>query len=283
MKYFREKKVRFGDGFLDVDLFEMSDDWEPPAKRAKRKRVSPPHIIAANDRHSKNHLRQIIVHNFGAGDIYVTPTYGGEPPDLATARQEMQNYIRRLNRIYTKNNIELRAIWVTEGGRKKSDGTFTRVHHHLIINAGVSREDIEAAWRGKSRGKDYTRGFCNAVMITPGEGERGCERIAEYMAKSRTKNLGKGLRRWSSTRNIRRPTETIIDNKISRRRTAELTEEAAKLAELIAAKKAVREEDTEELRRILSNRYGREVLDVLASVNSFNNRVYISARFRQKE
>lgn len=283
MKYFREKKVRFGDGFLDVDLFEMSDDWEPPAKRAKRKRVSPPHIIAANDRHSRNHLRQIIVHNFGAGDIYVTPTYGGEPPDLATARQEMQNYIRRLNRLYTKNNIELRAIWVTEGGRKKSDGTFTRVHHHLIVNAGISREDIEAAWRGKPRGKDYTRGFCNAVMITPGDGERGCERIAEYMAKSRTKTLGKGLRRWSSTRNIKRPTETIIDNKISRRRTAELSEEAAKLAELIAAKKAVREEDTENMHRILERRYGRDVIDVLASVNSFNNRVYISARFRQKE
>lgn len=283
MKYFREKKVRFGDGFLDVDLFEMSDEWEPPEKRAKRKRVTPPHILAANDRHSKNHLRQLIVHNFVAGDLYVTPTYGGEPPDLTTARQEMQNYIRRLARLYAKYNIELRAIWVTEGGRKKSDGTFTRVHHHLVVNSGVPREAIEAAWQGKPRGKPYTRGFCNAVMISPAEDERGCERIAEYMAKSRTKNLGKGLRRWSSTRNIRHPTETIIDNKIGRRRTAELTEEAAKLAELIAARKAVREEDTEELRRILEQRYGREVIDVLASVNSFNNRVYISARLRRKE
>ena len=283
MKYFREKKTKFGDDFLDVDIFEMSDDWSPPEKRAKRKKITPPHIIAANDRHSKNHLRQLIVHNFGAGDLYITPTYSGEPPGLEDARREMTNYIRRLTRLYAKYDIELRAIWVTEGGRKKSDGTFTRIHHHLVINSGVPREAIEEAWRGKPKGKAYTRGFCNAAMISPAEDERGCERIAEYMAKSRTKTLGKGLRRWNATRNIKRPTETTIDNKLSKRRTAELLEEGEKLAELIAAKKAVREEGTERLRRILSNRYGREVIDVLASVNSFNNRVYISARFRRKE
>ena len=64
---------------------------------------------------------------------------------------------------------------------------------------------------------------------------------------------------------------------------ADLTEQAAKLAELLAAKKAVKEEDTERLRRILENRYNRGVIDVLASVNPFTGRVYISARLRRKE
>ena len=104
-----------------------------------------------------------------------------------------------------------------------------------------------------------------------------------YFLLFRTKTLGKGLRRWNATRNIKRPTETIIDNKIGKRRTAELLEEGKKLAELIAAKKAVREEGTERLRRILMQRYDRDVIDVLATINPYSGRVFISARLRKKE
>lgn len=284
MKFIREKKVHFGDGFLDVDLYEMDDAWEPPEKRAKRKKITPPHIIAANDRHSRNHLRQLIMHNFSPGDIYITPTYSGEAPPTETAQREMSNYIRRLSRLYAKEGQELRAIYVTEGGRKKQDGTYTRIHHHLVINGGVSREQIEKAWNGtQPRGVDYRRGFCNAVVMYEGDGERGIERVAEYMAKSRTKTLGKGLHRWNATRNIKRPTEIITDNRIGKSRTEELTEEAEKLAELSKAKKAVREEQSEKLRRILEKRYKREMIDVITSVSPLTGRVYISARFRQKE
>lgn len=282
MKYIREKKVHFGDGFLDVDLYEMDDSWEPPEKRARRKRITPPHIVSANDRHSKNHLRQLIVHNFRAGDYYITPTYSGEPPDLKTAQKEAQNYLRRLQRLYERNGLELRAIYVTEGGKPKKGGGFTRVHHHFCINGGLPREEIEQAWCGKQpRGAPYRRGFCNTVVMRPGDDERGVERIAEYMAKSRTKTLGKGVRRWNATRNIRRPVETVIDNKFSRSRTEELAENAEKYTELIKAKNAVKCEQYESIRRILERRYRREVIDILTSVSPITGRVYISARFRQ--
>lgn len=284
MKYIREKKVHFGDGFLDADLYELDDSWEPPEKRAKRKRITPPHIIAANDRHSKNHLRQLIVHNFKAGDIYITPTYSGEPPDLKTAQKEAQNYVRRLQRLYEHNGLELTAVYVTEGGKLKKDGTFTRVHHHFCINGGLPREEIEKAWNGKQpRGVPYRRGFCNAVIMSPDEDERGVERIAEYMAKSRTKTLGKGVRRWNATRNIKRPIETVTDNKFSRRRSEELAENAAGYAEILKAKSAVKGEQYETLRRILERRYRREMIDVITSVNPVTGRIYISARFRQRK
>ena len=61
-----------------------------------------------------------------------------------------------------------------------------------------------------------------------------------------------------------------------------VTEEAAKLAELLKAKKAAKTENTEALRRILERRYRRELIDVITSVSPVTGRVYISARFRQK-
>ena len=278
MKYIREKKVRIRGQFLDVDLYEMDDGQISLLQRAQRKRISPPHTIAANDRHSRNNLRQLIMHNFGAGDYYLTGTYAGDSPPLAEALKQAANFITRLKRLYAKYGVELRAIYVTEGGKPKEDGTgYTRVHHHLVVNAGVPREEIEACWRGRQSGDaEYRRGYCNASIIQPGKDERGCERIAEYMAKSRTKNLGKGLHRWNATRNIKRPIETILDNKLSRRGTAELLE-------LVRAQNAAKQEKTEQLRRILEKRYDRELLDVISTVNPITGRVYISARFKKRD
>ena len=277
MKYIREKKTRFGADFLDVDLFEMDDGQFTMLRRAKKKYISPPHILAANQRHSRNNLRQLIVHNFGAGDYYLTPTYAGKPPPLEDALRQCSNFITRLKRLYAKYGIELKAVYVTEGGRPKEDGEHTRVHHHIVINGGVPRDEIEKCWQGRQDPKaESRRGYCNASVIQPQEDDRGCERIAEYMAKSRTKGQGKGLHRWNGTRNLKRPQETIVDNKFSRRKTADLLD-------LVKAKQAVKQEQSEQLRRILERRYDRELIDVISSVNPVTGRVYISARFRAKE
>lgn len=277
MKFIREKKVRFGENFLDVDLYEMDDGQFTLNKKAKRKHVTPPHIIAANDRHSRNNLRQLIVHNFGSGDYYITNTYAGKPPPLEEAQRQCANFFTRLKRLYARYGIEFRGIYVTEGGRPKEDGENTRVHHHIVINGGVPRDEIEKCWQGRQDPKaESRRGYCNASVIQPQEDDRGCERIAEYMSKSRTKGQGKGLHRWNGTRNLKRPQETIVDNKFSRKRTGELLD-------LVKAKQAVKQEQSEELRRILEKRYDRELIDVISTVNPVTGRVYISARFKRKE
>ena len=277
MKFIREKKVRFGENFLDVDLYEMDDGQFTLNKKAKRKHITPPHIIVANDRHSRNNLRQLIVHNFVAGDYYITNTYAGKPPPLDEAQRQCANFFTRLKRLYARYGIEFRGIYVTEGGRPKEDGENTRVHHHIVINGGVPRDEIEKCWQGRQDPKaESRRGYCNASIIQPGEDERGCERIAEYMAKSRTKGQGKGLHRWNGTRNLKRPQETIVDNKFSRKRTGELLD-------LVKAKQAVKQEQSEELRRILEKRYDRELIDIISTVNPVTGRVYISARFKARE
>lgn len=285
MKYIREKKVHFGDGYLDVDLFEMTDSKDPPLRRAKRRRISPPHIIEANDRHSRDRLRQLVIHNFGIDDLCVTCTYAGKNPTPEYALREQQNFLARLKRLYSRYGVEFRAIYVIEGGepKKKSlkasspEEETTRVHHHFMIPGGVSREEIEKCWRGKQDPNAETRrGYCNTKMIQPDTSERGCESMAEYLAKSRTKNLGDGRRRWNCTRNIKRPVETVVDNRFSRRRTDEILE-------AFRIKNAVKLEAWEEMRQLLEKRYDREMIDVIASVNPVDGHVYLSARFRRQQ
>lgn len=273
MKYLREKKTRFGNGYLDVDIYERDDNVVPPAKRAKRRRVSPPHILAANERHSRNVMRQLAIHNFGAGDYYLTPTYS-EQPDFESAQREMSNFIRRLKKLYEKKGTELKAMYVTEGGNPKADGGCTRVHNHMLINnAGISREEIERCWTGRRKSG---RGYCNCSMIQPREDERGCERIAEYMSKSRTKSEKPGRRRWNCTRNLERPFETTIDNKFSRKQND-------RVIDLVRAQNAVKQEQHEELRRILELRYNRKITELEATINPVTGWVYISARFKKQE
>ena len=277
MRYIREKKTRYGAGFLDVDLYENDDSYFPPFKRAKRKKVTPPHIIAANDRHSRNQLRQLIVHNFGAGDYYLTPTYSGKAPSFEEAQRHLANFVNRLKRLYVKHGSELKAIYVTEGGKvKDKDGNCTRVHHHIVINGGVPREEIEKCWKGRQeKDAETRRGYCNCSVIQPQDGDRGCERIAEYMAKSHTKGQNKGAHRWNGTRNLKRPSETIIDNKFSRKRTTEILD-------LVRVRQAVKQEQHADLRRMLEKRYDRECVDIQTVINPVTGRVYISARFLQK-
>jgi hypothetical protein len=151
------------------------------------------------------------------------------------------------------------------------------VHHHLVIPGGVPREEIERCWNGRQNGSGKTRrGYCNTSVIQPDTEERGCERIAEYLAKSRTKNLGSGTRRWNCTRNIKRPVETVNDNRFSRRRTEELLN-------AFDIKNTVKLEAWEELRRLLEKRYDKELADVICSVNPVDGHVYLSARFRRKQ
>ena len=143
----------------------------------------------------------------------------------------------------------------------------------MALPLTFSREEIEACWKGRGRSG---RGYCNCSMIQPHENERGCERIAEYMTKSRTKTEEPGRRRWNGTRNLKRPFETTIDNRFSRKQND-------RVIDLVRAQNAVKQEQHGELRRILEKRYRRELSDVTATVNPVTGRVYISARFRRQE
>ncbi len=54
----------------------------------------------------------------------------------------MRNYIRRIQRLRKKRGLPpLKYIAVTERGKKGG-----RYHHHITINGGIDRDELESLW-----------------------------------------------------------------------------------------------------------------------------------------
>ena len=87
-----------------------------------------------------------------------------------------------------------------------------RIHHHVIMNGGLDRDEVEMMWTAErinwrkydadhSYGDTVERmGYANADRIQTNE--NGIEALCKYVLKN-----PKGKKRWSSSRNLIRPVE----------------------------------------------------------------------------
>ena len=87
-----------------------------------------------------------------------------------------------------------------------------RIHHHVIMNGGLDRDEVEMMWTAErinwrkydadhSYGDTVERmGYANADRIQTNE--NGIEALCKYVLKN-----PKGKKRWSSSRNLVRPVE----------------------------------------------------------------------------
>lgn len=220
-KYFiREKQIRCGKNYMEVDIIPRTDRAERAVRgeRKKKKLLSRPSQMNINDSNSKRYAVQLANGNFSYGDYSLTCTYSTKylPKTLKDAEREIKNYLRRLATRMKKEGLELKYILVTEY-EENEDGTVkTRVHHHLIVNGGLSRDEMEAVWSKKLKGqKRESMGFVNADKLQPNE--NGLEGLVKYMNK---KPVGK--KRWSSSRNLKRPELTPDDYKYRPRDLAKM-------------------------------------------------------------
>ena len=101
-------------------------------------RKTPPAIEEANRKRREEKLFRLILTNFGRDDLYVTLTYRDEPT-YEDGKRAMKNFLLRLRRAYKKKGLELKYIYTTEYRGE-------RLHHHLIINDGVTRAECEVLW-----------------------------------------------------------------------------------------------------------------------------------------
>lgn len=210
MRFVREKKIYCGPSYVEVDIIPRTWEADMVAKRgtrSKKKRESAPKQRNLNEKNAKRYLRQLGNGNFSEGDWFISLSYQDkfQPETMEQAEKEVGNYIRRLKARYKKLGQELKYILVNEGGAKK-----VRFNHHLVINSldeGLTRDDVEALWAKKSKGQKKERiGTVNSKYIQTNE--NGLERIMAYMSKD-----PKGRKRWSSSRNLKRPDSRPNDHK----------------------------------------------------------------------
>jgi hypothetical protein len=229
--FIREKKITCND-YGEVDIIPRTDNGERAVKgkRGKRTRETEPKQKDLNDKNSKRYLVQMGNGNFGISDIHLSCTYSNKylPATVEEAEKIVTNYLRRI--AYRRKTLgidPLKYILVTEYKFDKDGTTIKRIHHHIIMNGGQDRDEVELMWT-KDRinwkkfyaDKKYRKtieqmGWINADRLQTNE--NGIEGLCKYILKD-----PQGKKRWSSSRNLERPYSKPNDHKYSKRKIEEL-------------------------------------------------------------
>ena len=200
----RERIVVSGDR-MEVSIYPV---FQKPGRRRAKCRPSKEIQKRLNERNSIREAIRVAEANFRQGDYALHLTYDEEPESLEDARRLLDNFLKRLRRLYAKEDLELRYMKRTEKGKKAG-----RIHHHLYLTGGVDRDRIEELWGN---------GRCNSRRLQ--FGKDGIEGLTAYIAGE-----GKGrdtYRRWSCSRNCVRPAVEERDGRLSIEEADEIGEAA---------------------------------------------------------
>jgi len=244
-KTFNREQVYVCGEYMDADIYPV---FQKPG--ARRKRCKPTSEIQAklNQRNAEKKLTRLVHNNFTENDIALHLTYrnGEEPENEADALRVLGNFIKRLKRRYKKAGKELKYISCTEYGKKTG-----RVHHHLIINGGYDRDEIEKLWG---------RGYANSKRLQ--FEEDGVTGLARYIAKDKH-----FFKRWNQSRNLDIPEAAQYDGQLN-------MDDIAEIKEAIDSKNAY---------QYFEERYPDfELVEAVYTQNNINRGIYIHFEMRRR-
>jgi len=202
---YRVKTIKSGD-MLECEIYPI---WNSSKKkRCEKLNTTSKAQKNLNDRNTKKNIIRLMNTNFSSDDMWATFTYDADclPEDETLAKRDMQNYIRRLKRIIKKNDLEdLKYIYVTEYEDDPQKGK-KRVHHHVVMNF-KDRDIAEKVW--DKGGRTHSR------RLQPDD--YGLEGMARYITKD-----PKNSKRYTTSRNLKKPTITVADSKMTKRRAEKI-------------------------------------------------------------
>lgn len=213
MVFIREKKTDCAD-YREVDIIPRTEAAEVATrgKRGKKRKSLAPKQKDLNDKNAKRYLVQLGNGNFHVGDLHISCTYDAEnlPGTVEEAENIVGNYLRRIAYRRNKLGLEpLKYILVTEYKYSKDGKVITRVHHHIIMNGGLDRDDVELMWTKarinwkKAEDPEYRAGIKQMGWVNADRlqmNENGIEGLCKYIVKD-----PQGKKRYSSSRNLERP------------------------------------------------------------------------------
>lgn len=195
--HYATKTIRSGKRF-EVEIYPVfKRKADTPVPRVKYDARAQGKL---NEKNSRKRFIRLVEANFGEGDYWMTLTYdpGSLPATLREAKRKIGNYLRKVNRRRKKAGLRnAKYVYITEWNG-------VRCHHHLIIEGGLSRDEMEAMWR-HSKVKDSSRLY---------PGADGLAGLAAYMAD---KKMGKWERRWTPSKNLKKPVERVNHSRTGKR------------------------------------------------------------------
>lgn len=226
MVFIREKKTDCA-GYREVDIIPRTEkaDEATRGKRGKKRKAQKPKQKGLNDKNAKRYLVQLGNGNFHIGDLHTSCTYSADnlPGTVEEAEKTVGNYLRRIAYRRQKLGLEsLKYILVTEYKFSKDGEQLKRIHHHIIMNGGMDRDEVEMMWTAqrinwrkadsedKKEAAEYRSsvekmGWVNADRLQMNE--NGIEGLCKYIVKD-----PQGKKRYSSSRNLERPETQREDN-----------------------------------------------------------------------
>ena len=203
---YREKKIYSGK-ILEVEVYPITFQ-DRKQKRKKKEKESLPKQKNLNDKNAKKHLIRLLNNNFNDNDLAVHLTYSDSnlPATEKEARDDVTNFLRRVNYYRKKNNLsDLKYIAVIEYKGQEENKKAIRIHHHIVIN-DMDRDVVERLWK---------KGRANADRLKADE--FGYEALGRYITKD-----PKGNKRWTQSKNLKQPVVKINDFKLSKRKAEEM-------------------------------------------------------------
>ncbi len=198
---YRERKYICGD-FIEVAIYPV---YNQKRGRSKKKKPTTEIQQRLNHRHATDRLRRLLHTNFNPKDLFVTLTFEDDslPETVADCQKAVQNFLRRVKRRYAKSGLEPRYIYIIEYGEKHH-----RLHAHLVISEGLSRDELSALW-GKGTVSAERLRFEND----------GLSALAVYLTKVNEDESDRlTFKRWSGSRNLEQPTVAERDGRISHKK-----------------------------------------------------------------
>lgn len=212
---------------MEVDIIPRTAIQEKVVKnkRAKRKKEVLPKQDNLNEKYARRYMVQTINGNFNQGDYHISATYKtkNRPVTIKEAEKIARNFLRRIARAMKKKGMRLKYVMVTEYKTDEENGideeNVEKIHHHIIINQGLTRDEVESLWsagrkKGQAHGEPLGIINCDRLSFE----DNGLEQIAMYITKNRGRKCKK---RWSSSRNLIRPESIKNDHKYSKRKVVE--------------------------------------------------------------
>lgn len=252
-----EKKIRtstYKSGeYFDSALFPVFRK-----QGARRKKFRPTSEVQErlNGYNSRMKLVRLLHANFTEGDTELHLTYNDKamPQSEKEAKRDVQNFLRRVRRIYKKLSIELKYIWVTEKGAKSE-----RVHHHITLSKGADRNELEDIWE---------KGYANSKRLRfNGDGLKG---LAHYITKQKLY-----FRRWNCSKNLNKPDCSQRHNAVSNRTMKDIFDDFSEMGESLTIEK---------YSKLFEKLYpGYEVTSLEAEKNNVNQGYYIKIFGRRKK
>ena len=211
--FIREKKIYCGADYLEVDFFKYTKGEDENARHGKRSKKEVESIqkqVDWNDINSRRRFIWLVNANFGHGDLHISLTYtdANLPRTVEGAEKELKNYLRRVAYKRKKEGLPaLKYVAIPACAMQKDGVTPSRIHHHIVMNGGLSRDVVEDLWRKRrerNRKKGEKIGYANADRLQPEE--NGLAALCEYLSKQ-----AGGKKRWSSSQNLDKPEKEIVD------------------------------------------------------------------------